>query len=87
MKLNLDYLLEMLWEYLALTCIYTKKRGRECGGGQPRRRAESPSQWGCQALPSAPDSAGLYRSQLFSHLTAGTALCPGLLETMAELLQ
>lgn len=29
MKLNLDYLLEMLWEYLALTCIYTKKRGRE----------------------------------------------------------
>ncbi|XP_067859197.1 developmentally-regulated GTP-binding protein 2 isoform X3 [Heptranchias perlo] len=27
MKLNLDYLLEMLWEYLALTCIYTKKRG------------------------------------------------------------
>ena len=31
MKLNLDYLLEMLWEYLALTCIYTKKRGRESG--------------------------------------------------------
>jgi hypothetical protein len=31
MKLNLDYLLEMLWEYLALTCIYTKKRGRELG--------------------------------------------------------
>lgn len=29
MKLNLDYLLETLWEYLALTCIYTKKRGRE----------------------------------------------------------
>lgn len=29
MKLNLDYLLEMLWEYLALTCIYTKKRGRK----------------------------------------------------------
>ncbi|RLV93303.1 hypothetical protein DV515_00013480 [Chloebia gouldiae] len=28
MKLNLDYLLEKLWEYLALTCIYTKKRGR-----------------------------------------------------------
>ncbi|XP_064234314.1 developmentally-regulated GTP-binding protein 2-like isoform X2 [Aotus nancymaae] len=28
MKLNLDYLLEMLWEYLALTCIYTKKRGQ-----------------------------------------------------------
>ncbi|KAL7378757.1 hypothetical protein ABVT39_018134 [Epinephelus coioides] len=31
MKLNLDYLLEMLWEYLALICtlicIYTKKRG------------------------------------------------------------
>ncbi|CAJ0915053.1 unnamed protein product [Ranitomeya imitator] len=29
MNLNLDYLLEMLWEYLALTCIYTKKRGGE----------------------------------------------------------
>lgn len=29
MKLNLDYLLEMLWEALALTCIYTKKRGRK----------------------------------------------------------
>ncbi|ETE72196.1 Developmentally-regulated GTP-binding protein 2 [Ophiophagus hannah] len=28
MKLNLDYLLETLWEYLALTCIYTKKRGQ-----------------------------------------------------------
>lgn len=27
MKLNLDYLLEMLWEYLSLICIYTKKRG------------------------------------------------------------
>lgn len=27
MKLNLDYLLERLWEYLALICIYTKKRG------------------------------------------------------------
>ncbi|KAG9343033.1 hypothetical protein JZ751_015251 [Albula glossodonta] len=27
MKLNLDYLLETLWEYLALICIYTKKRG------------------------------------------------------------
>nr|XP_054112413.1 LOW QUALITY PROTEIN: developmentally-regulated GTP-binding protein 2-like [Callithrix jacchus] len=27
MKLNLVYLLEMLWEYLALTCIYTKKIG------------------------------------------------------------
>uniref|UniRef100_A0A1I8IRI6 TGS domain-containing protein n=1 Tax=Macrostomum lignano TaxID=282301 RepID=A0A1I8IRI6_9PLAT len=25
--LNLDYLLEMLWEYLDLICIYTKKRG------------------------------------------------------------
>jgi ribosome-interacting GTPase 1 len=28
MKLNLDYLLEMPWEYLAITCIYTKKRGQ-----------------------------------------------------------
>ncbi|KAK2492708.1 hypothetical protein MC885_002880 [Smutsia gigantea] len=36
MKLNLDSLLEMLWEYLALTCIYTKKRGRESGGTGPR---------------------------------------------------
>lgn len=27
MKLNLDYLLEQLWEYLALNCLYTKKRG------------------------------------------------------------
>uniref|UniRef100_A0A671T133 Developmentally-regulated GTP-binding protein 2 n=1 Tax=Sinocyclocheilus anshuiensis TaxID=1608454 RepID=A0A671T133_9TELE len=27
MKLNLDYLLEQLWEDLALICIYTKKRG------------------------------------------------------------
>uniref|UniRef100_A0A3Q3KZY8 Developmentally regulated GTP binding protein 2 n=1 Tax=Mastacembelus armatus TaxID=205130 RepID=A0A3Q3KZY8_9TELE len=26
-SLNLDYLLETLWEYLALICIYTKKRG------------------------------------------------------------
>lgn len=38
MKLNLDYLLEMLWEYLALTCIYTKKRGRELGGCGPGNR-------------------------------------------------
>lgn len=36
MKLNLDYLLEVLWEYLALTCIYTKKRGRESEGAEPR---------------------------------------------------
>uniref|UniRef100_A0A8C5QRC8 Developmentally regulated GTP binding protein 2 n=1 Tax=Leptobrachium leishanense TaxID=445787 RepID=A0A8C5QRC8_9ANUR len=28
MKLNLDFLLETLWEYLALTCIFTKKRGQ-----------------------------------------------------------
>lgn len=27
MKLNLDYLLEQLWEYLSLICLYTKKRG------------------------------------------------------------
>ena len=30
MKLNLDYLLEMIWEHLALLRIYTKKRGGEC---------------------------------------------------------
>lgn len=38
MKLNLDYLLEMLWEYLALTCIYTKKRGRESSSMQPKKQ-------------------------------------------------
>lgn len=27
MKLNLDYFLEKVWEYLSLICIYTKKRG------------------------------------------------------------
>ncbi|ESO11622.1 hypothetical protein HELRODRAFT_166635 [Helobdella robusta] len=27
LKLNLDYLLEKLWEYLALIRVYTKKRG------------------------------------------------------------
>lgn len=27
MKLNLDYLLEVLWEYLALIRVYTKKPG------------------------------------------------------------
>jgi len=27
MKLNLDNLLEKLWEYLALVRVYTKKRG------------------------------------------------------------
>ena len=27
MKLNLDYLLEKMWEYLNLVCVYTKKRG------------------------------------------------------------
>lgn len=30
MKLNLDYLLESVWEHLALLRIYTKKRGGEC---------------------------------------------------------
>lgn len=28
MKLNLDYLLEVLWEYLALIRVYTKKPGQ-----------------------------------------------------------
>ncbi|XP_054526972.1 developmentally-regulated GTP-binding protein 2 isoform X5 [Pan troglodytes] len=51
MKLNLDYLLEMLWEYLALTCIYTKKRGQSQDGSvgpdvwltfSPSRPAERP---------------------------------------------
>ena len=27
MKLNLDYLLEKTWEYLALVNVYTKRRG------------------------------------------------------------
>ena len=31
MKLNLDYLVEKIWEYLALICVYTKKRGGERG--------------------------------------------------------
>lgn len=86
MKLNLDYLLEMLWEYLALTCIYTKKRGRECGGGRRGTRAGSASRWGCQAL-AVPDSAGPCGLQLFSHPRARTARCPGLLEAVAEPLQ
>lgn len=30
MKLNLDYLLETVWEYLALVRVYTKKRGGLC---------------------------------------------------------
>ena len=30
MKLNLDYFLEQVWEYLNLICVYTKKRSREC---------------------------------------------------------
>lgn len=28
MKLNLDYLLETLWEYLSLIRVYTKKPGQ-----------------------------------------------------------
>jgi ribosome-interacting GTPase 1 len=28
MKLNLDYLLEQLWEYLSLIRVYTKKPGQ-----------------------------------------------------------
>uniref|UniRef100_A0AAR2JZ83 Developmentally regulated GTP binding protein 2 n=1 Tax=Pygocentrus nattereri TaxID=42514 RepID=A0AAR2JZ83_PYGNA len=35
MKLNLDYLLEQLWEYLALICLYTKKRGERPDFGDP----------------------------------------------------
>lgn len=27
MKLNLDYMLERIWDYLALIQVYTKKRG------------------------------------------------------------
>uniref|UniRef100_A0A4W3ILS5 Developmentally-regulated GTP-binding protein 2 n=1 Tax=Callorhinchus milii TaxID=7868 RepID=A0A4W3ILS5_CALMI len=43
MKLNLDYLMEMLWEYLALICIYTKKRGErpDFSGAIIMRRAAS----------------------------------------------
>ena len=29
MKLNLDYLLERVWDSLALVRVYTKKRGRK----------------------------------------------------------
>ena len=56
MKLNLDYLLEMLWEYLALTCIYTKKRGRESGPRGPRggRASPSPGPPGLRVAPRAP---------------------------------
>ncbi|XP_078194608.1 uncharacterized protein LOC103791246 isoform X4 [Callithrix jacchus] len=54
MKLNLDYLLEMLWEYLVLTCIYTRKRTimrRQCG-----------SSCVVDALPISPcREAGLHR--------------------------
>ena len=28
MKLNLDYMLETIWNYLSLIQVYTKKRGR-----------------------------------------------------------
>ncbi|TSK31310.1 hypothetical protein Baya_3420 [Bagarius yarrelli] len=35
MKLNLDYLLEQLWEYLSLICLYTKKRGERPDFGDP----------------------------------------------------
>ncbi|GFT46481.1 developmentally-regulated GTP-binding protein 2 [Nephila pilipes] len=43
MKLNLDYLLEMLWEYLALIRVYTKKRGEppDFEGGLILRRGSS----------------------------------------------
>lgn len=30
MSLNLDYLLDRLWEYLALLRVYTKRRGGMC---------------------------------------------------------
>ncbi|XP_032816846.1 developmentally-regulated GTP-binding protein 2 [Petromyzon marinus] len=41
MKLNLDYLLEVLWEYLALIRVYTKKRGErpDFEGGLILRRS------------------------------------------------
>ncbi|KAF8767048.1 Developmentally-regulated GTP-binding protein like [Argiope bruennichi] len=40
MKLNLDYLLDKLWEYLALIRVYTKKRGEppDFDGGLILRR-------------------------------------------------
>lgn len=43
MKLNLDYLLERLWDYLALICVYTKKRGEppDFGDGLILRRGAS----------------------------------------------
>jgi len=43
MKLNLDYLLEVLWEYLALIRVYTKKRGEppDFEGGLILRRGAS----------------------------------------------
>lgn len=33
MGLNLDYLLENVWQYLSLLRVFTKKRGREEGRG------------------------------------------------------
>lgn len=30
MKLNLDYLVEKIWEHLNLIKVFTKKRGRNC---------------------------------------------------------
>lgn len=32
LKLNLDYLLDIIWEYLHLIRVYTKRRGGESGG-------------------------------------------------------
>lgn len=71
MKLNLDYLLELLWECLALTCIYTKKRGREwpCAARErlpspsraPRQPARVPGRAVCAVsalLPSRGQQAG-----------------------------
>lgn len=80
MKLNLDYLLEMLWEYLALTCIYTKKRGRESSS----LSQESAPPSGCHTLPVAPGAQPvLYTSPLFSHLRTGTVPYRRLVETSA----
>ena len=45
MKLNLDYLLEQIWEYLALVRVYTKKPGQppDFSDGLILRKGESTS--------------------------------------------
>lgn len=72
MKLNLDSLLEMLWEYLALTCIYTKKRGRESGGMGPRNMLSLTLLEGCQALCDTHRAQHPWPSLSCAHLSSSS---------------